>query len=174
MKRKGLLWVSFTAISVVLVFLATLIHIPIPAFRLHFNLGETTIYIIAIVFGRFMGLIAGALGSALADIQLGYSVWAPFSLVIKGVEGYLVGSFAARGESWEKKALGLGAACMVLGYSLAAWLLFGWPALMWELPLDLIQSGVGIGLALVVVRYLRGCFSWVNRMKELEQWISKT
>ncbi|MDK2896428.1 MAG: hypothetical protein PWP04_548 [Candidatus Atribacteria bacterium] len=167
MKRKELFWVSFTAIGVVLVFLATLIHIPLPSFRLYFNLGETTIYVIAIIFGRFTGMIAGAIGSALADIQLGYSVWAPFSLVIKGVEGYLVGTFAARGKDWEKRAVGRGAAFMVLGYSLAAWLLFGWPALLWELPLDLIQCGVGIVLALLVVRYLRSRFSWVNRMKEL-------
>ena len=34
-------------------------------------------------------MIAGGIGSALADILTGYSHWAIFTLIIKGLEGYI-------------------------------------------------------------------------------------
>ena len=57
----------------------------------YINLGDAIIFSIALVFGPVAGFISGAVGSALADIILGYAIWAPFTFVIKGLEGYLVG-----------------------------------------------------------------------------------
>ena len=34
------------------------------------------------------------MGSALADLLLGYSAFAPFTLVIKGLEGFIIGTIA--------------------------------------------------------------------------------
>ena len=65
------------------------------------NLGDSMIFVTAIVFGRKYGLAAGGLGSALADILGGYATWAPWTLVIKGIEGNLAGMLydTARSET---------------------------------------------------------------------------
>ncbi|MBI3998839.1 MAG: ECF transporter S component, partial [Armatimonadetes bacterium] len=72
--------------------------LPIPQTKGFFNLGEAAVYTAAILFGPAIGAVAGGIGSALADLTLGYAQYAPFTLVIKGLEGALVGMIA-RGSS---------------------------------------------------------------------------
>ncbi|MHA1369318.1 MAG: ECF transporter S component, partial [Promethearchaeota archaeon] len=84
--------VSFTAMFIGLVCIATIMFIvPIPASGGYFNFGDGFIYIAALLFGPFVGGMAGGIGSALADIISGYSQWAIGTLVIKGLEGTIVG-----------------------------------------------------------------------------------
>ena len=61
--------------------------IPIPATSGYFNIGETTIYIAALIFGSSVGAMAGGIGSSLSDAFLGYGLFAPGTLLIKGGEG---------------------------------------------------------------------------------------
>jgi uncharacterized membrane protein len=63
----------------------------VPATKGYFNLGEVMVYISAILFGARVGGIAGGLGSMIADILLGYPIFAPATLIIKGLEGTVVG-----------------------------------------------------------------------------------
>ncbi len=63
----------------------------IPATRGYFNLGEAFVYISALLGGPIVGMIAGGVGSAMADVMLGYAVFAPGTLVIKGIEGLVAG-----------------------------------------------------------------------------------
>ena len=81
------------AVFAALVFVVTsqIPPIPIPATSGYFNIGETTIYIAALVFGPLVGVLAGGIGSALSDIYLGYALFAPGTLFIKGGEGLIVG-----------------------------------------------------------------------------------
>src|SRR6056297_4201811 len=81
---------SFLALFIAFTAVATYLHIPGPSSS-YFNLGEVAIYTIALTFGAKAGGIAGAAGSALMDIILGYSIWAPFTFLIKGLEGWMVG-----------------------------------------------------------------------------------
>ncbi|MEB3780598.1 MAG: ECF transporter S component [Desulfurococcales archaeon] len=74
-----------------LVFTATLISVSTPITKGYFNLGESMVYTAAIIGGPAVGAVAGGLGSSLADIYLGYGDYAPGTLIIKGVEGFLVG-----------------------------------------------------------------------------------
>ncbi|MCR6668905.1 MAG: ECF transporter S component [archaeon YNP-WB-040] len=57
----------------------------------YFNFGEIGVYISAILFGPVVGAFAGGLGSAMADVLLGYFWYAPGTLIIKGLEGFAVG-----------------------------------------------------------------------------------
>jgi uncharacterized membrane protein len=56
----------------------------------YFNLGEAIIYIAALTFGPIVGALAGGVGAAIADIIVA-PVFAPGTLIIKGVEGTIVG-----------------------------------------------------------------------------------
>jgi uncharacterized membrane protein len=143
--------VALAAGLAALVTLATMLSVPVPGFRLYFNFGEGIIYATALLLGPRYGAAAGGIGAALGDLILGYPLWAPLSLVIKGVEGFLVGRLAHRGRIL---ALGTGAAVMTLGYTSAAALLFGAKAAPVELLTDCIQTGMGALFALAAVPVL--------------------
>ncbi len=89
--RLGPRQLALAAVFTSLVFAATLISVSTPITGGYFNLGETMVYTSAILGGPVVGAIAGGLGSMMADLFLGYSQYAPGTLVIKGLEGFLVG-----------------------------------------------------------------------------------
>jgi len=91
------------ALSTALVAAATAVFtIYIPATRGYFNLGETMVYFTALYFGPFIGAFAGGVGSALADLLLGYTVYAPATLLIKAAEGWAAGYLALKLTGREK------------------------------------------------------------------------
>lgn len=91
---------ALTALSTSLVCVATIIFsIYVPQTRGYFNLGETMVYAVALLFGPTVGSFAGGVGSMLSDILLGYYQYAPATLVIKALEGGLVGFLGQRGKS---------------------------------------------------------------------------
>ena len=70
------------------------IAFPIPATNGFINIGDAIVMITGLLFGPLIGGISGGVGSALADIILGYTIYAPATLIIKGIEGFLVGLIA--------------------------------------------------------------------------------
>jgi uncharacterized membrane protein len=68
-----------------------MISIAIPLSNGYFNVGEGIIFVAAILFGPITGALTGGIGAALADLLLGYAVYAPATFVGKGLEGLLVG-----------------------------------------------------------------------------------
>ena len=84
---------AMTAAFTALVFLSTsLFSIGLVSSTGFFNLGEAFVFLAALVGGPVVGGIAGGFGSALADAFLGYGIFAPATLVLKGLEGFAVGS----------------------------------------------------------------------------------
>jgi len=151
---------------IALVFLATYFtHIPTPLPGGYFNLGDTVIIIAAIVLGRKSGLLAGAVGSLLADVAFGAFIFAPITFIVKGLEGFIVGVIASSADDMHGEANRIisviaGAVIMVTGYFVAeAFILgafneaFGVTAAITELPANLIQGGISavVGYALSVL-----------------------
>jgi uncharacterized membrane protein len=92
---------ALTALSTSLVCVATIIFsIYVPQTRGFFNFGETMVYAVALLFGPFIGSFAGGVGSMFADILLGYYQYAPATLVIKALEGGLVGFLGRKGKAF--------------------------------------------------------------------------
>lgn len=81
------------------------VSIYIPASNGFFNIGESMVYVSAILFGPYIGALSGGLGSMIADLLLGYPMYAPGTLIIKGIEGYLVGYvyFVLSKKGYERK-----------------------------------------------------------------------
>ncbi|GAB6280053.1 MAG: ECF transporter S component [Thermovirga sp.] len=131
---------------------ATMLHVPLPGLRVYFNLGEGVIYTIAILLGARYGGTCGGIGAALADILLGYPLWAPITLVIKGTEGFMVGRLAPGGRIL---AMAAGAAIMIAGYTASAGLLYGWKVAPVEFVTDILQTGIGAAFALIFVPILQ-------------------
>ena len=81
----------FTAINFVVTYW---IQIPIPATGGYINIGDVTVMYTALLFGPIIGGIAGGLGPMLADMFTPWIIYAPATLVIKGIEGFLIGFIA--------------------------------------------------------------------------------
>lgn len=148
-KRAGILQLVLIAVFAALVAATTMmIRIPIPATAGYFNIGDAMIFVAALVFGPVVGGLAGGFGSAIADI-IGYPVFAPYTLVIKGVEGWLVGKITRRTLRSDWVACILGGAEMVFGYFVVEVFMFGIGAALEELPFNMFQvvAGVAIGPA---------------------------
>ncbi len=112
-----------TALFTALVFVATVVlQVYVPATRGYFNLGETAIYTIAAISPPLVAGFAGGVGSAIADLVTGYGVFAPGTLVIKGVEGALVAYLIRRLYS-ARKGVGLARALSVVTSVLAGFLI---------------------------------------------------
>lgn len=144
--------VALGAILAATVAVATMLHVPLPGLRIYFNLGEGVIYTVAILLGGRYGGACGGIGAALADILLGYPLWAPLTLVIKGTEGYIVGRLSSRGRIL---AIAAGAAVMIAGYTTSAGILYGWKVAPVEFMTDIAQTGIGAAFAMIFVPILK-------------------
>ncbi len=83
-----------------LVAVASLIFtIYVPATRGYFNIGESAVFLVALLAGSRAGAFAGGVGSMIADIALGYYLFAPATLLIKGAEGGILGFLSSKQPS---------------------------------------------------------------------------
>ena len=157
--------ITFAAIFAALVFIVTsqIPPIPIPATGGYFNVGEATIYVAALVFGPFVGAFSGGIGAMLADVYLGYVNFAPGTLVIKGVEGAIVGFLNIKLKKHIPNptaraiiSVTVGGLEMVAGYFLYETLLaVFFPSLeifaIAEIPLNIVQMLAGLIIAVPVM-----------------------
>ena len=157
--------ITLAAIFAALVFVVTSLipPIPIPATGGYFNLGETSIYVAALLFGPFVGAFPGGIGAMLADIYLGYAFFAPGTLIIKGVEGAIVGFLNIKLKKYIPNptvraiiSVIVGGLEMVTGYFLYETLLAVlFPGLeifaIAEIPLNMGQMLVGLIIAVPIM-----------------------
>ena len=91
-KTSSTFTVTVTAVFTALVCAATIIFsMYVPSTEGFFNIGESMVFLSALLFGPFVGAFAGGVGSMIADLLLGYPHYAPATLIIKACEGYVVG-----------------------------------------------------------------------------------
>lgn len=148
----------FAALTCVL---TMLISIPVPATGGYINIGDVGVMLTALIFGPVIGSLGGGIGSALADIFLGYPIWAPATFIVKGLEGLIVGLIANPRKVrtyfnfYDIIAVIIGGLTMVFGYFIVEAFVFNFgiaPALV-ELPGNLFQSIIGaiISISLIIV-----------------------
>jgi len=103
-KTPTTLKIAAAAVFTPLVCIATMIFsVYVPHTRGFFNIGETMVYITALLFGPLTGAFAGGVGSALADILLGYTQYWPGTLIIKACEGAIVGFLGRKLPKFKSK-----------------------------------------------------------------------
>lgn len=140
------------------------IQIPVPMTEGYVNIGDSIIFVTSIVFGPIPGMVAGGIGSALADILTGYSHWAIFTLIIKGLEGYIVGFIVRKNTNLLKNIIAtlLGVIVMVCGYLLAGGFLQGSLIVsLGSVPSNIIQGimsmiiGIPLASYLLTIKYIK-------------------
>ena len=136
----------------------SLIHIPIPATNGYINLGDGVVLLGAFLLGPVYGAAAGALGSMLADLLLGYALYAPGTFVIKGLMA-LCAALTMSAFRGRKGGLTVGAIAgelvMLLGYFAYESLALGYGlAAAASIPANAIQGAAGIVAAVVAYHAL--------------------
>lgn len=95
---------AIAAVSTALVCTVTIMFsIYVPATEGFFNIGESMVFLSALLFGPVVGAFAGGVGSMLADLLLGYPHYAPATLIIKACEGAVVGLLKKRNPKFSSK-----------------------------------------------------------------------
>lgn len=132
-------------------------RIPVSATHGYIHLGDSMILLIAVFFGTKRGMMAGGIGSALADLLGGYAHWSPFTLLIKGLMGFLIGKIADAPQSGKfftfRTALAsfVGTVWMVLGYFIGGGILkSSFAVAAMSVPENTIQGIAGIIVFFVV------------------------
>ena len=154
-----------TALLTALVFVATAfinIKLPILSSGGLVHLGNVMLFASAILFGKKKGAIAGAVGMALFDLSSGWALWAPFTFVIRGVMGYLVGAIAyskdRNGDNFLINILAvvLSGIWMIIGYYITEVILYGnLVAPIASIPGNITQLVVGLVLGLPLAKILK-------------------
>lgn len=117
--------VYLAAMIAVTVAVSRFFIIPVPKTQGNINLSDAGIFIAALLFGKKQGTIVGGASGFLLDLVSGYSQYMFFSLVIHGVEGFLVGWLAKKyGHVGKIVSMIIGTIWMVAGYFVADSLLY--------------------------------------------------
>ena len=72
--------------------------IKVPTYMGVLHIGDSMVFVAAVLLGRKKSLAASAIGMCLFDVLNGYLLWAPFTLVIKGVMAYISAVIAHRSD----------------------------------------------------------------------------
>ena len=150
--------IVITALFAALACVATMaIRIPTPGTNGYIHLGDAVVILSGVILGPVYGLVAGGIGSAMADLLGGYFVYVPITFAIKGLIAVIAGLiYKKMGKSSKSRyaAVVLGGITDIVlvagGYFVCEYFLYGASAAA-SIPANIIQ-GVG-GLIIAVVLY---------------------
>ena len=135
--------------------LLTLLSIPLPSGYGYVNLGDAGVYLCALLLPGGLGALAAGVGAALADLILGWAVYAPVTLLIKGLTALLAGLALRRAK---KAGLPLSLLCCLLvplGYFLYETILLTAPVAAVNVLPNALQAAIGAALGTLVGRQLK-------------------
>ena len=94
----------------------------------------------------------------LFDLLSGWTLWAPFTLIIVGLMGFTVGAISEKksGFGWNCVALLAALGIKIVGYYIAEGIIYGnWVAPAASIPGNIVQICVAAVIVLVVIGQLR-------------------
>ena len=166
--------IALVAVLIALTTVFTLaLRIPTPAGG-YGNLSDVAITFTSLIFGPWVGMVAGGVGTALADL-IGFPPYAPISLVAHGLEGLLIGLIGWRRRSivWMIVAWLAGSAAMVAVYLVGeTFILFdgNWAPALSEVPTNVFQALVGGLIGIPLVLAVRKAYPPVDRIGQRNTW----
>ena len=165
--REKTIKIILAGLMMAMIVVATmLIVIPSPFTGGYIHLGDAMIFLSVLILGWRYGAVAAGAGSALADLLVGYAVWAPWTLIIKGVMGAVMGLFILKAmQKPGKSILGvpvyqligmiLAGCFMVAGYYVAEGVIYGnFVAAALGIPWNIVQFSVGTVIATILAAAL--------------------
>ena len=135
--------------------LLTLLSIPLPSGYGYVNLGDAGVFLCVCLLPGGLGALAAGVGAALADLILGWAMYAPVTLLIKGLTALLAGLALRRAK---KAGLPLSLLCCLLvplGYFLYETILLTAPVAAVNVLPNALQAAIGAVLGTFVSKQLK-------------------
>lgn len=150
--RTNLKKLVMTALFAALACVATMsIRIPTPGTNGYIHPGDAVVILSGIILGPACGLLAGGIGSALADLLGGYFVYVPITFAIKGLIALISGFiFRKAGKTAKARCIAVvlcGITDIVVvagGYFLCESLLYGVAGAAGSVPANIVQGLGGL------------------------------
>ncbi|MBE7051492.1 MAG: ECF transporter S component [Ruminococcaceae bacterium] len=144
--------IVLAALFAALACIATLvIKIPSPL-KGYINLGDCIVLLAGWLLFRGYGFMAAGLGSALADLILGYAVYAPVTFVVKGTMA-LAASLGSGKGLVSKLVSGVAAELvMILGYYVFEGFMYGFGPAAINIPANAVQGVAGLVIGIILVK----------------------
>lgn len=129
MKKLNVFSIVITGLFAAMVAITTMsITVPSPSPSGYIHIGDSMVYMTGMLLGPVLGPIAAGMGSAIADLILGYYLYIPATLVIKALDALAVALIFTALSKKSKSLIGLmvayvfatlvGGTVMVSGYYL--------------------------------------------------------
>lgn len=142
---------TLAALFIALTTVATMVvNIPIPGTHGFVNIGDSFVILSGLLFSHYFGGFTGGVGSAMADLFLGYAIYAPATLIIKGIEGFLAGIISQESYASVVIATIIAVIWMPIGYFLFETIVFGLPIALASLAFNYLQGVISGGIALIL------------------------
>lgn len=153
-------FLTITAMGIALVYVFTwLINVQVfPGEGGLVHLGNVPLFIFAILFGKKTGAIAGGIGMGLFDLTSGWTAWAPFTLIVVAIMGFVTGLIAEKkkGFFWYLLAMIAALPIKIVGYYIAEGFITGnWVAPYLSIPGNVLQVVAAIVITAVVILPLK-------------------
>lgn len=166
MKDKPLFRFAIAGCLSALTLCATLfIHIPLPNGG-YLNAGDAVVLISGFLLSPKLAFLSAAVGSALADIISGYTIYSPVTFIIKGAMALLVGIAVTYGKRKNHKTkipilcFIVAELIMVIGYYIFEGFLYGFIASLPNAAMNLLQGLFGVLAAFIILSVI------LRRIKE--------
>ena len=157
MKTKTQKIVTASMLAALCCVATMIIKIPSPL-KGYLNLGDCVVLLSGWLLSPLYGFLAAGVGSALADVFSGYIVYAPATLVIKGVMAIIVyfcfKGFHNRLGKASSRIIGgtLAEVEMILGYFVFEGFMYGFAPSVVNIPANGVQGVAGLIIGLILVR----------------------
>ena len=135
--------------------LLTLISIPLPSGYGYVNLGDAGVFLCACLLPGGLGALAAGVGASLADLILGWPIYAPVTLLIKGLTALLAGLALRRAKGFGLVLALLCCLLVPLGYFLYESILLTAPVAAANALPNALQAAIGAALGTLVGRHLQ-------------------
>lgn len=162
MKKTDLKKITLTAIFAALIAVMTaFIKVPTGINEGYLHFGDSMIYLAGCLLGPY-GIIAAALGGALADVLAGAAVWAIPTAIIKACNSvpFIIATAMYVKHKGSHKIIHLWTLLMtvvsglitVFGYLIAEGLMYSFPSALTSVPFSIIQA-TGSAIIFILVGY---------------------
>ena len=131
--------------------------IPLPSNSGYLNLSDAMIMIASNVTSPLGGFIVGALSGGICDLVAGYGAYIPFTIIIKGIEGYLAGYLFKKLNNKTLKYLSLFICGLLMGilYFIPDFIYYGVSVALLNLPLNILQGILGATIASLIILLIK-------------------
>ncbi len=126
--------------------------VPIPGVQgAYANAGDAAVYACAYLLGCPWGVMVAAVGSGLADILLGSALYAPATLVIKGLMAFIAARLLKKSGMRIPRLLVSGIV-MAAGYFAYECFAYGASTAALSVPANLVQAVLGAVLGSIIIK----------------------